>query len=98
MSKNIDLIRTMQSDHRPAPNPPLAHSHAHAHAQSHTHTHTHEHEHVHTHSHVHVPSQAIGAQDLKSPVLMGIGQRLIWVLSIVVVLSLMVFWALGSNG
>jgi len=70
---------------------PLMHAQTHAHGHTHAHTHTHTHVKAHSHVHEHVP-------DLKSPVLTGLAQRLLWVASLLLTLWLVVFWALRING
>jgi hypothetical protein len=69
--------------------------------QQHSHPHGHQHESDHAHDHAH-GSAFLHAQaqtkDLKSPVLIGLGQRLLWVTSLLVVLWLVVFWALHTHG
>ena len=60
---------------------------------------THHHSHGHDHSHVagvgHGPQQVT---DLKSPVLIGVLQRLLWIGVILVGLWSVVFWALRTHG
>ena len=63
--------------------------------QSSAHAHDHEHDHVHLHASIHTPKSVA---DLKSPVLIGLGQRLLWVSTLLVALWLVVFWALHTNG
>ncbi|MCM0035646.1 MAG: hypothetical protein NBV66_07640 [Burkholderiaceae bacterium] len=72
-----------------------------AHSHSHGHSHDHALGHAHTHTHMHdadslLPPQP--AKDLKSPVLSGLAQRLLWVTSLLVLLWLAVFWALRTHG
>jgi hypothetical protein len=62
-------------------------------ASSHAHTHAHAHAHAHAQhqDHAQVP-------DLKSPVLIGLTQRLGWIALLLLALWLIVFWALRTNG
>ena len=85
--------------------PPQEHSHPHGqqHESDHAHVHAHDHAHVHTHDHTHTHGFAslhahAQTKDLKSPVLIGLGQRLLWVSSLLGVLWLVVFWALHTHG
>jgi ABC-type Zn2+ transport system substrate-binding protein/surface adhesin len=71
------------------PNSNQAHSHDHAHDHAHGPAHTHGSDFL-------LPPQP--AKDLKSPVLSGLAQRLLWVTSLLVVLWLAVFWALRTHG
>ena len=71
--------------------------------QSPTHHHAHDHSHAHVHSHNH--SQGAGSayapqqtSDLKSPVLIGVLQRLFWTGVMLAGLWLVVFWALRTHG
>lgn len=86
----------MKSVSTPTQSPAHNHQHDHAHA----HTHTHEHGDHHAQGHM----AALGATiqqpvaDLKSPVLIGLGQRLLWVAFLLVALWLVVYWALRTNG
>lgn len=93
------------------PNPNQAHSHthgqshgsehAHGHSHAHAHDHAHDHGHSHAHGHAHDPVFLLAPQqtkDLKSPVLSGLAQRLLWVTSLLVILWLAVFWALRAHG
>ncbi len=85
------------------PNPIQEHLHPHGqqHVSGHAHAHAHDHDHEHTHTHTH-GSASLHAhaqtKDLKSPVLIGLGQRLLWITSLLVVLWLVVFWALHTHG
>ena len=83
------------------PNSNQAHSHSHGHSHGSGHAHDHAHGHAQTHTHTHgadslLPPQP--AKDLKSPVLSGLAQRLLWVTPLLVVLWLAVFWALRTHG
>ena len=70
-----------------------------AHMHVHEHAHDHEHDHEHGPLHLHASAQASqSVADLKSPVLIGLGQRLLWVSVLLVALWLVVFWALYTNG
>lgn len=85
------------------PNSNQAHSHSHGqtHGSGHAHDHAHDHGHSHGHAHAHGPISLLTPQqtkDLKSPVLSGLAQRLLWVTSLLVVLWLAVFWALRTHG
>ena len=83
------------------PNPNQAHSHTHEQPHGSDHAHGHRHAHDHGHSHAHGPVSLLAPQqtkDLKSPVLSGLAQRLLWVTSLLVVLWLAVFWALRAHG
>lgn len=74
-------------------------AHSHTHGQPHGSGHAHEH--AHDHAHAHGPVSLLTPQqtkDLKSPVLSGLAQRLLWVTSLLVVLWLAVFWALRTHG
>ncbi|MFY9137790.1 hypothetical protein [Zwartia sp.] len=79
--------------------PHQEHSHPHGQQHAHDHAHVHAHDHAHTHTHgsasLHAHAQT---KDLKSPVLIGLGQRLLWITSLLVVLWLVVFWALHTHG
>jgi hypothetical protein len=78
-----------------------AHGHSHAHGHAHGHDLGHDHGHSHAHDHAHGPVSLLAPQqtkDLKSPVLSGLAQRLLWVTSLLVVLWLAVFWALRAHG
>ncbi|MDN3986628.1 hypothetical protein [Zwartia vadi] len=83
-------------------NKPQAPQHLHAPVSAHGHGHYHDHGHEHGHAHEHVNDQSlqpVQAQvaDLKSPVLMGLIQRLLWIVSLLLALWLVVFWALRTN-
>jgi hypothetical protein len=81
------------------PNSNQAHSHSHSH--DHAHGSGHGHDHSHAQAHPHGPDSLLPpqpAKDLKSPVLSGLAQRLLWVTSVLVVLWLAVFWALRTHG
>jgi len=87
------------------PNSNQEHSHGQPHGSGHAHDHAHGHEHTHSHDHghghAHGPVSLLTPQqtkDLKSPVLSGLAQRLLWVTSLLVVLWLAVFWALRTHG
>ncbi len=69
--------------------------HSHPHGQQHESDHAHVHAHTHGFASLHAHAQT---KDLKSPVLIGLGQRLLWVSSLLVVLWLVVFWALRTHG
>lgn len=74
---------------------------AHSHGQPHGSDHAHDHSHGHAHTHTHAAASLLAPQqtkDLKSPVLGGLAQRLLWVTSLLVVLWLVVFWALRTHG
>lgn len=75
------------------PDHPPAHTHQHGHVHDHAQSHAHAHLHLHAPEHVHEP-----VQDLKSPVLIGLAQRLLWVSSLLVTLWLVVYWALRTDG
>lgn len=79
------------------PNPNQEHSHTHGqpHGLVHAHAHTHARRHEHASASLLAQQQT---KDLKSPVLIGLVQRLLWVASLLVVLWLVVFWALRTNG
>lgn len=98
---------------QPNSNQAHSHSHGHAHGSGHAHDHAlgrghdhgqghdHDHDHGHTHAHAPGPVSLLAPQqtkDLKSPVLSGLAQRLLWVASLLVVLWLAVFWALRAHG
>jgi ABC-type nickel/cobalt efflux system permease component RcnA len=85
------------------PNAHQEHSHTHGqpHESGHSHDHAHGHSHEHPHPHLHALASPLAPQqtkDLKSPVLSGLAQRLLWVASLLVVLWLIVFWALRTHG
>jgi ABC-type nickel/cobalt efflux system permease component RcnA len=72
----------------------------HSSPQRHAHEHPHVHDHQHGHEHSH-PASAVkerDERDLKSPVLIGVAQRLVWLLMLLAVLWLSVYWALRTNG
>ena len=69
----------------------------------HTHAHAHNHAHNHAHDHSHDNSPVVGTEhasgpvtDLKSPVLIGVFQRLFWTGVTLAGLWLVVFWALHT--
>ena len=64
-----------------------------SHSQAHTHSHT--------HGHSHGPRDEQAGQpvpDLKSPVLIGVAERLACIFTLIGVLWLVVFWALHTHG
>jgi hypothetical protein len=71
-------------------------------SQNPRHDHVHHDGHSHAHSHPTDPARSLlaqdGARDLKSPVLIGVAQRLLWSVSLLVILWLAVVWALRTNG
>jgi hypothetical protein len=74
--------------------PPQSTQHHHAHG----HDHGHEHGHVHDHSHEVGGGQASEqVTDLKSPVLIGVFQRLFWTAVALAGLWSVVFWALYAH-
>lgn len=75
--------------------PPQEHSHPHGQQHESGHEHVHAHTHTHGSASLHAHAQT---KDLKSPVLIGLGQRLLWITSLLVVLWLVVFWALHTHG
>lgn len=76
---------------KPVPTTTLSPARMHSHDLAHDHVHGHAHSHASTHA-----SQSVA--DLKSPVLIGVAQRLLWVSALLVALWLVVFWALHTNG
>jgi len=69
--------------------------------QSPTHHHAHTHDHAHAHHHSHGAELGHGSPqvpDLKSPVLIGVFQRLFWTGAILAGLWLVVYWALRTHG
>ena len=63
--------------------------------QSQTHPHSHAHDHSHGAGLEQAPQQIA---DLKSPVLIGVFQRLFWMCIMLVGLWSVVFWALRTHG
>ena len=92
----------MQSNTPQAPQPLHAPVSAHGHSHHHDHGHAHSHGHAHEYAHGQVHDQSLQplqaqVADLKSPVLMGLIQRLLWIASLLLGLWLVVFWALRTN-
>lgn len=77
-------------------NSPQSPRHSHAHSHAHPHSHGHDgHEHEHDLSHEVRGGQAFEQEtDLKSPVLIGVFQRLFWTAVALAGLWSVVFWAL----
>ncbi len=69
--------------------------HTHAHPHHHAHDHSHDHSHDHAHG-IGIRHTSESVTDLKSPVLIGVFQRLFWTGVMLAGLWLVVFWALHT--